>query len=129
MLITADLSTAARIESFLITGGHANASGNSSLYSGKTFFNDSGAGMYNHNSSPNIVNTVFSGNIADFGGGMYNDRFSPSIVNTVFRRNSASNGGGMYNDNSSQTLSIRCLAEIQLLKTVAECMIYLHPQA
>ena len=100
VLITVNLTAAAQIEGFLITGGGANGGGGTISYSGKNFYNDSGGGMYNTSSSPSIVNTMFSRNSAGFGGGgMYNDSSSsPSIVNTVFSRNSATtNGGGMYN--------------------------------
>ncbi len=103
VLITADLTTTAVIEGFLITGGFAN-SANSISYSNKIFYNDSGAGMHNDTSSPSIINTVFSRNSAAFGGGgIYNVSSSPSIVNTVFSRNSAisSRGGGMFNSTSS----------------------------
>ena len=57
--------------------------------------------MYNNTSSPNIVNTVFSGNLAQLGGGMYNNLSSPSIVNSTFSENSAPTGGGIRNSNSS----------------------------
>ena len=98
VLITADLTTAARIEGFLITGGHANGDGSTIAYSGKNFVNNTGGGMYNESSSPNIINTVFSGNSAETGGGMYNHDSSPNMVNTVFSRNRvSSSGGGMYN--------------------------------
>ena len=105
VLITQGLTSAARIEGFLITGGHANGSGTSS-YSSETFFNDVAGGMYNNTSSPSIVNTVFRRNVANFdGGGMYNASSLPSLVNTVFRRNSATNnGGGMYNNSSSPSV-------------------------
>ena len=105
VLITADLTTTAVIEGFLITGGFANGSSFIS-YGGKNFFNDYGGGMYNAFSSPSIVNTVFSGNsTTTFGGGMYNTNSSPSIVNTVFSGNSGGViGGGMYNDRSSPSV-------------------------
>ena len=97
VLITANLSATTRIEGFLITGGFANGAGSIS-YSGKSFFHNSAGGMYNHDSSPSIVNTVFSGNVAAAGGGgMSNDNSSPNIVNTVFSKNSSDTGGGIYN--------------------------------
>ena len=57
VLITADLTNAAVIEGFLITGGNANGSGSIS-YSNKSFNNNRAGGMYNDTSSPSIVNTV-----------------------------------------------------------------------
>ena len=127
VLITADLTAAAQIEGFMITGGNANGFGSIS-YIGKTFFKNSSGGMYNYSSSPsivnlvfhgnattnngggvynntssspNIVNTVFSGNLAQLGGGMYNNLSSPSIVNSTFSEKSAPTGGGIRNSNSS----------------------------
>jgi len=106
VLITADLTTATQIEGFLITGGHANDSGISISYSGQTVYNHHGGGMFNSSSSPSIVNTVISGNVASSrGGGMYNLSSSPSIVNTVISGNVASSrGGGMINSSSSPSI-------------------------
>ena len=106
VLITQGLTNAAQIEGFFITGGFANGDGGTIAYSNKNFYNDSGAGIYNDTSSPSIVNTVFSGNVADFGGGgIYNSSSSPSIVNTVFRGNVVDfDGGGIYNDLSSPSI-------------------------
>ncbi len=106
VLITADLTTETRIEGFLITGGFANGDNSTISYSGKSFFYNVAGGMYNDTSSPSIVNTIFSGNYAQFGGGMLNiSSSSPSIVNTVFSQNrSSDNGGGMYNDSSSPNM-------------------------
>ena len=105
VLITEGLTTETVIEGFLITGGHGNGSG-SITYSGKAFFNSAAAGMYNHTSSPSIVNTVFNGNSAiSFGGGMANISSSPSIVNTVFSGNfNPTFGAGMYNSSSSTSI-------------------------
>ncbi len=99
VLITQRLTTETQIEGFYITGGFANDNNSDIFYSGKVFYNDAGAGMYHIASSPSIVNTVISGNAADFSGaGMYNDASSPSIINTVFSGNIAAfDGGGMYN--------------------------------
>ena len=105
VLITQGLTAAAQIEAFYITGGFANSDSSTISYSGKNFFNDSGAGMYNFSSSPSIVNTVFSGNAATTGGGMYNLDSTPNLVNTVFSGNSAASlGGGMYNLSSTPSM-------------------------
>ena len=103
VLITADLTAAAQIEGFMITGGNANGFGSIS-YIGKTFFKNSSGGMYNYSSSPSIVNMVFHGNATtNNGGAMRNTTFSsPSIVNCVFSENATTNnGGGVYNNTSS----------------------------
>ncbi len=66
-----------------------------------------GGGMYNWNSSPTLVNVIFSGNEAgNHGGGMYNSHSSsPTLVNVTFSDNTANDqGGGMYNQLSSPTL-------------------------
>ncbi len=103
VLITHGLTTATRIEGFLITGGYANGADFIS-YSGKKFFDNFGGGMANISSSPSIDNTVFSENKAYGGGGMFNDTSSPNIVNTVFSRNNGNDGGGMYNTSSSPNI-------------------------
>jgi parallel beta-helix repeat protein len=62
-----------------------------------TGYND-GAGMYNDNSDPNVLNCTFSNNQADDGGGMYNYYSDPAVNNCTFSyNNSADDGGGMYN--------------------------------
>ncbi len=65
-----------------------------------------GAGMWNVNSSPTLINVIFSGNRAnDNGGGMYNSFSSPTLVNVTFLSNTAGrDGGGMLNFESSPTL-------------------------
>ena len=74
-----------------------------------------GGGMYNHSSSPTLINCIFrdSNNlkygvfvesIGD-GGGMYNHSSSPILTNCTFSDNSAKDGGGMYNHLSSPTLA------------------------
>jgi len=77
------------------------------IFSGNTT-GESGGGMYNHNSNPVLLNCTFSGNTAmRSGGGMYNDKSSPTLTNCTFIENSGrgGGGGGMYNTNSSPMLS------------------------
>jgi len=60
-----------------------------------------GGGMYNSVSSNLILfNVTFADNSANSfnGGGMYNEQTSPQITNTTFIGNSANFGGGMYNN-------------------------------
>jgi len=84
------------LDGFTITAGNA---------SGWTPHN-LGAGMFNHNGSPVVVNCVFSGNSAVFCGGMYNYGGSPTITNCTFIDNSVEAwGGGMYNYETSATLT------------------------
>ena len=73
--------------------------------------NDGGA-MHNNgtssgNSRPQITNTLFQSNRADYGGAIRNSAISgvcvPVLTNCVFQSNTASAGGGaLYNDGSSQ---------------------------
>ncbi len=63
-----------------------------------------GAGMWNVNSSPTLINVIFSGNSATYGGGMLNNSSSPTLINVTFSGNEADDGGGMLNFESSPTL-------------------------
>ena len=60
---------------------------------------DSGAGVYNDNSSPTFVNCTISDNYAySNGGGMYNNIGSnPALSNCLITNNYAANGGGICN--------------------------------
>jgi hypothetical protein len=73
-----------------------------------------GAGMYNRDSAPDLLNVTFTGNAAEDGtngGGMYNLQSSPTLSNVTFTDNSTTDaglvtasGGGMYNTGSSPVL-------------------------
>ena len=78
------------LEGFTITGGDAN---------GLLSEDREGGGMYNHYSSPTVINCTFSGNTAQrHGGGMYNHLSHPIVSNCTFSGNTAeSMGGGMLN--------------------------------
>ena len=82
------------LDGFTITGGNANG----------IYPYHRGAGMYNHEGSPKLINVTFSGNSAGEGGGMYNWNGSPVLTDVGFSDNSAQYGGGMYNWDSSPTL-------------------------
>ncbi len=86
------LSSSAILDGFTITGGYANGSDP----------NYSGDGMYNrNNSSPTIINVVFTKNSGVGGSGIYNSNSSPVITNATFTLNYASYGGGIENHGSS----------------------------
>jgi hypothetical protein len=54
--------------------------------------------MYNENSSPELINVVFSGNAAGAGGAMYNiDNSSPVLTNVSISGNC---GGGRRRRNA-----------------------------
>lgn len=59
-----------------------------------------GAGIFNDNSSPAVINSVFSQNIADsVGAAIFNlSTSSPKVINsTIIRNRAVYNGSGMYN--------------------------------
>jgi len=54
--------------------------------------------------------TIWNGNVSGRGGGIYCDQSSPTIINCIFSDNTAGQyGGGMYNFNNSNPLLINCL--------------------
>jgi hypothetical protein len=66
-------------------------------------------GMRNWNSSPTIVDCVFSQNIvSDAGGGMWCRFGDPTIINCVFTENAGCCGGGIWYFQSSPTI-INCV--------------------
>ncbi len=69
---------------------------------------NNGGGMLNINSSPTILNCIFSGNHAIYGGGICNDNASPYFVNCLFIDNTADEGGGVYNFNESTPIFTNC---------------------
>ncbi len=85
------------LDGFTITGGNANG----------LFPDDSGGGMFNHESSPSVTNCTFAGNcVTSRGGGMFNVNIAtdgPTVTNCTFSSNTSTatgglrGGGGMYN--------------------------------
>ena len=107
----------ALIDGFTIMGGHAY---------------ESGGGMYNYNSSPEVRNCTFTRNdafvlggsvynyesFARFincyfvdnqvlyqGNGMYNEGGSPTVTDCIFSQNEGREGAGIYNLNSSPIIN------------------------
>ncbi len=105
VLINFNLTHAAVIDGFTISGGNADTNG-SIVYSAQFFYKTFGGGIYNWNSSPTIGNVIFTGNSAGSGGGMYNELAYNSVAldhnmtNLFFSRNEAEIGGAMYNSSS-----------------------------
>ena len=107
------LTSSAVLDGFTITAGNADGTGEEGT----------GAGMFNENSSPDIINCVFlSNNCEDNvssggtvgGAGIYNINASPNITACAFIGNrlddltnvSINDGGaGLYNRNSSPTIT------------------------
>ncbi|GAA4415036.1 hypothetical protein GCM10023187_45180 [Nibrella viscosa] len=96
------LDHTAVLDGFVITGGHACDSSQVDA--------TMGGGMYNHGSSPELVNCIFVGNTAaGAGGGLYNDYYaSPTLVNCRITANSAFAGGGIYNLSSCNPSLLSC---------------------
>ncbi len=88
------------LDGFTITGGTGTDAGGYTL----------GGGMYNHYSSPTVINCTFSGNTADYGGGIYNYDSSPTVAGCTFSGNTSpyGAGGGMYNYRGSSAWVAHC---------------------
>jgi parallel beta-helix repeat protein len=72
------------------------------------YYEDSGAGVYNTNSSPKLVNCTISDNYAySNGSGVFNTNSSPEIINCFISNNNGNYGAGIYNIASSP-LMINC---------------------
>ncbi|MBW1786018.1 MAG: choice-of-anchor D domain-containing protein, partial [Deltaproteobacteria bacterium] len=90
-----NVSVAAILDGFTVTGGNSNARG---------------GGMINTNSSPTVANCIFYLNAAEDGGGMYNYDSSPTVSNCTFLKNyvEEGDGGGMYNNSQSSPALSNC---------------------
>jgi hypothetical protein len=87
------------VDGFTIAKGNADGIGSITV-NNNTIDRNSGGGMYNINSSPELTHIIISGNNAmNSGGGMYNESLSsPVIINALISGNSADgHGGGIYN--------------------------------
>jgi parallel beta-helix repeat protein len=99
-------NSTAVLNGFTITGGNADAGGDSN--------SGYGGGMIDVSGSPTITACTFVGNTAnsiDGGGGMANISSSPTVTNCTFSGNTAidqGNGGGMYNFNASSPSLTGC---------------------
>ncbi len=93
------------LNGLIIKNGHAN--GNSIIVvETKGITRYLGGGIYNTNSTLNLMNVSFIVNSASIGGGIYSESGSTlSITNAVFSANGAGSAGGIVNDNSSLNLT------------------------
>ncbi len=126
-----NLTTAAILDGFTVTGGNINDVGggiynngssptisNCTISNNTTGFNSGvgGGGICNINSSPAISNCTISNNTPGFGGGgagIYNGSSSPVITNCIFSGNTAGDygngsGGGISNNASSAPTITYC---------------------
>jgi hypothetical protein len=69
-----------------------------------------GAGIYNSNASPSIINCKFLRNIAvDSGGAIYNtNKSAPFISKCIFQENKSSMGAGICNYDSCSPTIVNC---------------------
>ncbi|MHC4694804.1 MAG: choice-of-anchor Q domain-containing protein, partial [Planctomycetota bacterium] len=72
------------------------------ILDGLTITSANGAGMYNMDGRPTVIDCTFTGNK---GSGMYNVESRPMLANCSFTFNWATYGGGMYNSNSGTILT------------------------
>ncbi len=85
------------LDGFTIKNGYANGSDDS---------RKCGAGLYNIEGSPTIINCTFSNNTANlFGGGMYSISGEPVISDCNFSNNISGKGGGIFQSQSNLTLN------------------------
>ncbi|MDT7831221.1 choice-of-anchor Q domain-containing protein [Flavobacteriaceae bacterium S356] len=75
------------------------------VFTNNTATNFGGAMLNTFASAPKIINTVFTANQASQGAGMYNINGFPVIINATFFGNTATvNGGGIFNMTSTITM-------------------------
>ncbi|MBN2212112.1 MAG: hypothetical protein JW709_12010 [Sedimentisphaerales bacterium] len=101
LLCDSSETSATIIEGFTITGGNANGSGWPQLR---------GGGMYNYNSSPTVIDCIFSGNSATYhGGGAYDYQGSPTYLRCTFDDNFAGDAGGGLCTYTSNPVVTQCI--------------------
>jgi len=94
------------LDGFTISGGNSNGAG--SEYES---LQRSGAGMYNLESSPTVINCTFASNSALYmGAGMFNSHTIKQVIaNCAFSDNAAdTNGGGMFNSHTTNQMITNC---------------------
>jgi len=100
VLLAVNVSNAAVLDGFVITGG--NADGNSEPL-------NQGGGMYAVNSSAVIRNSSFIGNFADSrGGGIFGSISGSRVTNCYFSGNTSGRGGGMHLVDSDEMVLEDC---------------------
>ena len=89
------LNNTAILDGFTISSGQAD---------GSTPHN-AGGGMYNHTSSPKVINCKFTDNQGQLGGAVLNQSCSPKFINSIIAANNAIfYGGGLANLTASPSL-------------------------
>jgi Right handed beta helix region/FlgD Ig-like domain len=90
-----EIDTNAIIRDLTVTGGYAVGES----------FDRYGGGLFLRDSSPQIMNCVFTGNYADLGGALYFTNSNPSIDDCEFFSNTGSSGGAGFFHQSSPSIS------------------------
>ena len=105
VFIMNNLSTAAVLDGFILTGGNANAGGSfwsGPSFSGQTFPRRGGGALCTIDVDIDIDNVVITtNNSIEYGGAAFFIRSEPTIDNSVIYNNSAVYGGGIYSFQSS----------------------------
>ena len=73
-----------------------------------------GGGIYNDESSPDLINNTFEGNIAQFGAGIGTEgdfEVQPNVTNSIFSNNLSIFGGEQISDSGSFTVITNSLVE------------------
>jgi predicted outer membrane repeat protein len=93
------LDNTAVLDGFIITAGNASTG---------SWPHMCGGGMFNEDSSPNVIHCTFAGNSAyNYGGGIYNyQTTAPLVSECTFRGNKAGLGGGIYNMKASPYVAL-----------------------
>ncbi|MHC4753761.1 MAG: hypothetical protein ACYTBP_01330 [Planctomycetota bacterium] len=95
-----------------VGGGMLNISGNPKVTNCVFVDNSAGLGgcIYNYSGNSMISKCSFVSNSAEYGGAINNDsNSSPDIVNCIFTDNqSHGDGGGIYNDQNSNPVMMNC---------------------
>jgi len=95
------INETARLDGFIISGGHADGP--------SMDFHRHGGGMLNEWGNPTVTNCTFIHNKSSFGGGIYNSGRSPTITNCRFIKNDSGVGGGILCMSFSDPILTNCI--------------------
>ncbi len=100
VVTSSGLNASAVLDGFTISYGNANGTGFTT--------DEHGGGMYNTNTSPIIINCIFSYNKGIYDAGLINVSSSPTITDCTFSDNEGGNSGGMKNESKSHPVVKDC---------------------
>ncbi|MGB4775104.1 MAG: choice-of-anchor Q domain-containing protein, partial [Daejeonella sp.] len=105
VVIAVGNNSSAVLDGFIIENGNANGNSPASIQQAGIERGSAG-GMYNHQSSPGLRNSVLRNNTGNYTGGLYNYQSSPIITNCIFYSNTATAGNGGAITNTDQSSPI-----------------------